>query len=243
MSKVRKLALPQDNERLKYMSDLLYTKLVAMSKHNPKKDEIGEYKEYYNYIYMDANPKTGEKGFSHQEMWESLGMSRATYYRKFKKLQELKLIKIVHYYNRRVLLIPFINASELLDLRTCEFLTRVYRKLGLIPDDIIKVLCLAKIQFKKDKLLTVNQLKKDLGYSTSNKNKNEYVRFLLDILRSLDLIDFKINVVQRGDKIAHYFYLKKVDDTYNERLKSYDKMDNAQEINTEKDFQIIDIKN
>lgn len=74
-SKQWDFALPENDETFKAMSDILYTYLYSISKHNPKKKN-GVYLEKYNYIYVD-----GRNGsLTHKDIYTELNMSRATYY-------------------------------------------------------------------------------------------------------------------------------------------------------------------
>ena len=160
-------ALPEDNNIFKAMSDILYTYLYSISKHNPYKKN-GVYMENYNYIFLDKRPN-GEPRYSHKDTMERLGMAKTTYYRRFNKLLELGLIEKIERRGRKLLIIPFVESKRILDVKTCNFLASLHKDLNFVPDDIIKVLCLLKIYYySNDKNFTINMLKANLGYSTDN---------------------------------------------------------------------------
>lgn len=221
-------ALPEDKEKFVAMSDILYTHLFSISKHNPKpvyNDETGEYtEERYNYIYLDKNPKTGKKDYRAEDTWKALGMTKSTYYNKYNKLKELHLIQEDTYYGRKILKIPFIRSNKLVDVRTCKFLTEYYNNVTrdecpVVPNDIIKLLAILKIiYFSKNKTFTIGRLKGNLGYS-DHKEKDDHVLFLLNLLRSFKLIDFEGQIIERegaGDIVK--FDLLWVNDNYNDNM-------------------------
>lgn len=203
------------------MSDILYTYLYAISKHNPNRRN-GQYLQQYNYIYLDKDPN-GEPKYSHTNTMQKLGISKATYYRKFNKLIDLQLIERTTYHGRPIIKLPFIESERILNVRTCQFLSTAYNKLAFPPEDIIKVLSLLKIYYySDDKTFTTRILKANLGYSLTNKDKDSYIRYILDILRGLDLIDFTGKEVKKGATISIVYILTKVDDRFNSRLQWYE---------------------
>lgn len=229
--KERNFALPED-DRFKTMSDILYTYLYAISKHNPTKRN-GSYIQQYNYIYLDKGPN-GEPKYSHADTMRKLGISKATYYRKFDKLIDLHLIERTTYNGRPIIKLPFIDSERILNVRTCQFLSTAYSKLAFPPEDIIKVLSLLKIYFySEDKTFTTRVLKANLGYSLTNKDKDSYVRYMLDILRGLDLIDFTGKEVKKGAAISIIYTLTKVDDSFNNRLQWYEAEQECIDFDTE----------
>ena len=219
-------ALPENDETFKAMSDILYTYLYSISKHNPKKKN-GVYLEKYNYIYVD-----GRNGsFTHKDIYTELNMSRATYYRKLDTLEKLGLLYRTEYYGRKIIQIPFINSKKILNVDTCKFLSTISNNLGWVPDDVIKILCLLKIYYySKDKTFTISLIKANLGYSTKNNDKNSYVYALLNILRGLDLIDFYGEVKEVGTVERVIYTITKADDSFNNRLQLYTKDTNIEEI-------------
>lgn len=225
-SKQWDFALPENDETFKAMSDILYTYLYSISKHNPKKKN-GVYLEKYNYIYVD-----GRNGsLTHKDIYTELNMSRATYYRKLDTLEKLGLLYRTEYYGRKIIQIPFINSKKILNVDTCKFLSTISNNLGWIPDDVIKTLCLLKIYYySKDKTFTISLIKANLGYSTKNNDKNSYVYALLNILRGLDLIDFYGEVKEVGTVERVIYTITKADDSFNNRLQLYTKDTNIEEI-------------
>lgn len=229
--KERNFALPED-DRFKSMSDILYTYLYSISKHNPKKYG-GAYVQQYNYIYLDKGPN-GEPKYSHADTIRKLGISKATYYRKFDKLIDLQLIERTSYNGRPIIKIPFVESERILNVRTCQFLSTAYSKLAFPPEDIIKVLSLLKIYYySEDKTFTTRVLKANLGYSLTNKDKDNYVRYMLDILRGLDLIDFEGKEVKKGASTSVIYTLTKVDDSFNNRLQWYEAEQQSIDFDTE----------
>lgn len=229
--KERNFALPED-DRFKSMSDILYTYLYSISKHNPKKCG-GTYIQQYNYIYLDKGPN-GEPKYSHADAIRKLGISKATYYRKFDKLIDLQLIERTSYNGRPIIKIPFVESERILNVRTCQFLSTAYSKLAFPPEDIIKVLSLLKIYYySEDKTFTTRVLKANLGYSLTNKDKDNYVRYMLDILRGLDLIDFEGKEVKKGASTSVIYTLTKVDDSFNNRLQWYEAEQQSIDFDTE----------
>lgn len=223
-------ALPEDNNIFKAMSDILYTYLYSISKHNPYKKN-GVYMENYNYIFLDKRPN-GEPRYSHKDTMERLGMAKTTYYRRFNKLLELGLIEKIERRGRKLLIIPFVESKRILDVKTCNFLASLHKDLNFVPDDIIKVLCLLKIYYySNDKNFTINMLKANLGYSTDNSQKDNYVLNLLTILRGFSLIEFSGRTIERGAVIQNIFTVEYVNDKFNERMDWYDAaaMDNFNE--------------
>ena len=99
-------ALPEEDDVFKAMSDILYTYLYSISKHNPKR-VAGQYIENYNYIYLDKGPN-GEKKYSHKDTYTKLGLSKSTYYRKLNTLKDLGLIMETEHRGRKIFKIPFI---------------------------------------------------------------------------------------------------------------------------------------
>lgn len=229
-SKDWNFALP-NGDRFKAMSDILYTYLVSISKHNPKRHfNEDTYKiedeENYNYIYLDKNPKTGKKDYDAKAIQEKLCMPKTTYYRKYNKLKDLRLIRETYYYDRKILKIPYIKSDRIVDVRTCKFLSEYYGMVGkevckVLPEDIIKILAILKIiYYSNDPTFTIRTLKLNLGYSTTNSDKDNYIIYLLDILKSLDLIDYKARVIERDNSFDIIkFDLLLVDDRYNNNLK------------------------
>lgn len=230
-------ALPND-ERFKMMSDVLYTYLFSISYHNPIK-RAGRFIEQYNYIYLDKD-KNGKK-YNVTAICKRLGFTRATYYRKFEKLQQLDLIEVTEYHGRPIIKLPYIDSERVLNVKTCAFLSKSYGQLGFCPEDLIKILCLLKIYYcSDDKTFTTRVVKASLGYSLTNKDKDLYVHYALDILRGLDLIDFTCEIVEEGCTKRVVYTLTKADDSFNERLQTYEVDMNNIQIDSELTTQEID---
>lgn len=230
--KQRQFALPENDKTFSSMSDILYTYLYSISKHNPTKYN-GQFIENYNYIYLDKGPN-GEPKYSHTNTMKKLGISKATYYRKLNKLKSLGLIRETQYNGRPILKIPYIDSKRILNVKTCQFLSTAYNKLGFPPEDIIKILSLLKIYFHSgDPTFTIRILKANLGYSLTNKDKDYYVRYMLDILRGIDLIDFEGEVVKKGTCEHVVYTLTNVNDEFNKRLEWYEVEEKNIDFNTE----------
>lgn len=221
MAQSRNYALPDDEEVFKAMSDVLYTYLQSISKHNPYKVG-GKFVEDYNYIYLDKGPN-GEPRYNHSEAMRKLGLKSSTYYRKLEQLKRHELVIEEKLSNgRRIFKLPYIESKRILNLKTCAFISTCYSKLSFPPEDIIKILCLLKIYYySDDKTFTTRILKANLGYSLTNTDKDCYVRYSLDILRSLDLIDFNPIIHKQGNVTQVTYVLTKFDDSYNPRIQAY----------------------
>lgn len=214
-------ALPEDPETFKAMSDILYTYLYSISKHNPLR-RGGKFVEEYNYIYLDKGPN-GESKYNATETYKKLGLSKATYYRKFEQLKKLGLIRLSTYHGRKTLEIPFVYSNRIINVKTCEFLSRSYNKLGFVPEDIIKILAILKVwYFSPDRTFTVRQLKMNLGMSLNTDKKDEYVKYMLIVLRGLDLIEYDTEEIKKGASIWIKYTLTKFDDKYNSKMEAYD---------------------
>lgn len=220
-------ALPEDKEKFIAMSDILYIYLLSISEHNPKPiydDEAGEYIEgHYSYIYLDKNPKTGKKDYRAEDIWKALGMKKSTYYRRYNELKKLRLIQEDTYYGRKILKIPFLKSNKIVDIRTCKFLTEYYSnttkdECPVVPNDIIKLLAILKvIYYSSNPTFTIRKLKLNLGYNTTHSDKNEDTLFLLNLLQSFKLVDFKKQIIEReraGDITK--FELLWVNDNYDD---------------------------
>ncbi len=222
------LGLPADKKCFQKMNDILYTYLYSISKHNPAKDESGNFIEQYRYIYKDKDPKTGKQMFCATEIMKELGMKRTTFYRKYNQLISLGLIEEAYYGRRKVILIPFLPTDKILNMKTCKYLSTLYSNsnLNFSPTDIIKILAVLKIKFyDKNKTFTLAWLKQRIGYSIHYYDKDLYFRFLLDILNGLGIIDFYINIDKQENKTIWYYNLTNFDDSFNAKIKQYEYID------------------
>ena len=211
------IALPEEDYIFKAMSDILYTYLYSISKHNPKK-VCGQYIENYNYIYLDRGPE-GEKKYSHKDTYTKLGLSKTTYYRRLNVLKDLDLVIETKRKGRKIFKIPFIESNRILHVKTCSYLSTAYKDLKFPPEDIIKTLCLLKIYYcSNDKTFTTRLIKANLGYSLTNTDKDDYVHLILGILRGLDLVDYRGEVAKDGEVEKVIYTLLKVDDSFNSQL-------------------------
>ena len=212
-------ALPEEDDVFKAMSDILYTYLYSISKHNPKR-VAGQYIENYNYIYLDKGPN-GEKKYSHKDTYTKLGLSKSTYYRKLNTLKDLGLIMETEHRGRKIFKIPFIESNRILNVKTCGYLSTAYKGLGFPPEDIIKTLCLLKIYYcSDDRTFTTRLIKANLGYSLTNTDKDDYVHLILGILKGLDLIDYTGHIVKDGEVEKGIYTLTKADDAFNQQLET-----------------------
>lgn len=217
------LLCQKEDDVFKAMSDILYTYLYSISKHNPKRVAGQPFKENYNYIYLDKGPN-GEKKYSHKDTYTKLGLSKSTYYRKLNTLKDLGLIMETEHRGRRIFKIPFIESNRILNVKTCGYLSTAYKGLGFPPEDIIKTLCLLKIYYcSDDRTFTTRLIKANLGYSLTNTDKDDYVHLILGILKGLDLIDYtdKRPYSKRWREVEKVIYtLTKADDTFNQQLET-----------------------
>lgn len=238
MSKEWNFALPDpkkndyEKERFQAMSDILYTYLYSISKHNPQRYPDGTFIEDYNYIYLDKNEEKGYPRYVASKVYNELKISKSTYYRRMEILKKYQLVyEDKDEKGRRFLRIPFIQSRMILPVKTCQFFTNAqYRDSS--PDDIIKLIAILKIfYYGENKYFTMRQLKQQMGYSVTNNDKVETLKNLLIILRGFNIITWTCEEIPlKNNRVEIRYHITSFNDEYNDIMDGYAKDANYNEV-------------
>lgn len=212
-----------EKERFSAMSDILYTYLYSISKHNPLKYTDGTYAENWNYIYLDKYKDYPR--YNASAVYRKLNMSKSTYYRRMETLKKYNLVyESKDDQGRRILKIPFIQSKMILPVKTCEFFTRGEKR-SYSPDDIIKLMAIIKIYYYgQDKYFTMRQLRTQMGYSITHNDKDAYLRELLTILRGFNIVKWNCSEISlQNNRTEIRYEITHFDDSYNSIMEGFRK--------------------
>ena len=212
-----------EKERFQAMSDILYTYLYSISKHNPQRYADGTFVENWNYIYLDKNEEKGYPRYNATQVYKSLNISKSTYYRRMEILKKYNLVyEDKDSKGRRIFKIPFIRSTMILPVKTCKFFTESKSR-AFVPDDIIKLMAILKIYYySENKYFTMRQLRLQMGYAVNHNNKDTYLNDLLIILRGFNILDWKCEEVPlQNNRIEVRYFITSFNDEYNMIMDGY----------------------